>query len=195
MWDNIVWKQVEQDSNIELLEHPIFNTFINKQEYYEEFGKILDQLDGQTMTDYVSFFFKKNVIVSNCLVFYGENERMDFYDWAVELGCIPELTELKEGESTTDKQKRDKEDEKLRAQKIQKEKKIEKKNSLTEYDKDLKMLKSKLEGYYRLLDSSKGTPEKIKRSIDMIEAEYNKFKVKYGELDVFENVLKNMKNS
>ena len=195
MWDNIVWKQVEQDKNIELLEHPIFNTFINKQEYYEEFGKILDQLDGQTMTDYVSFFFKKNVVVSNCLVFYGENERMDFYDWAVELGCIPELTELKEGESTTDKQKRDKEDEKLRAQKIQKEKKIEKKNSLTEYDKDLKMLKSKLEGYYRLLDSSKGTPEKIKRSIDMIEAEYNKFKVKYGELDVFENVLKNMKNS
>ena len=195
MWDNIVWKQVEQDKNIELLEHPIFNTFINKQEYYEEFGKILDQLDGQTMTDYVSFFFKKNVIVSNCLVFYGENERMDFYDWAVELGCIPELTELKEGESTTDKQKRDKEDEKLRAQKIQKEKKIEKKNSLTEYDKDLKMLKSKLEGYYRLLDSSKGTPEKIKRSIDMIEAEYNKFKDKYGELDVFENVLKNMKNS
>ena len=93
------------------------------------------------------------------------------------------------------KQKRDKEDEKLRAQKIQKEKKIEKKNSLTEYDKDLKMLKSKLEGYYRLLDSSKGTPEKIKRSIDMIEAEYNKFKVKYGELDVFENVLKNMKKS
>ena len=195
MWDNIVWKQVEQDKNIELLEHPIFNTFINKQEYYEEFGKILDQLDGQTMTDYVSFFFKKNVIVSNCLVFYGENERMDFYDWAVELGCIPELTELKEGESTTDKQKRDKEDEKLRAQKIQKEKKMEKKNSLTEYDKDLKMLKSKLEGYYRLLDSSKGTPEKIKRSIDMIEAEYNKFKDKYGELDVFENVLKNMKNS
>ena len=195
MWDNIVWKQVEQDKNIELLEHPIFNTFINKQEYYEEFGKILDQLDGQTMTDYVSFFFKKNVIVSNCLVFYGENERMDFYDWAVELGCIPELTELKEGESTTDKQKRDKEDEKLRAQKIQKEKKMEKKNSLTEYDKDLKMLKSKLEGYYRLLDSSKGTPEKIKRSIDMIEAEYNKFKLKYGELDVFENVLKNMKNS
>ena len=195
MWDNIVWKQVEQDKNIELLEHPIFNTFINKQEYYEEFGKILDQLDGQTMTDYVSFFFKKNVIVSNCLVFYGENERMDFYDWAVELGCIPELTELKEGESTTDKQKRDKEDEKLRAQKIQKEKKMEKKNSLTEYDKDLKMLKSKLEGYYRLLDSSKGTPEKIKRSVDMIEAEYNKFKVKYGELDVFENVLKNMKNS
>ena len=195
MWDNIVWKQVEQDKNIELLEHPIFNTFINKKEYYEEFGKILDQLDGQTMTDYVSFFFKKNVIVSNCLVFYGENERMDFYDWAVELGCIPELTELKEGESTTDKQKRDKEDEKLRAQKIQKEKKMEKKNSLTEYDKDLKMLKSKLEGYYRLLDSSKGTPEKIKRSIDMIEAEYNKFKVKYGELDVFENVLKNMKKS
>ena len=195
MWDNIVWKQVEQDKNIELLEHPIFNTFINKKEYYEEFGKILDQLDGQTMTDYVSFFFKKNVIVSNCLVFYGENERMDFYDWAVELGCIPELTELKEGESTTDKQKRDKEDEKLRAQKIQKEKKMEKKNSLTEYDKDLKMLKSKLEGYYRLLDSSKGTPEKIKRSIDMIEAEYNKFKDKYGELDVFENVLKNMKNS
>lgn len=195
MWDNIVWKQVEQDENIELLEHPIFNTFINKKEYYEEFGKILDQLDGQTMTDYVSFFFKKNVVVSNCLVFYGENERMDFYDWAVELGCIPELTELKEGESTIDKQKRDKEDEKLRAQKIQKEKKMEKKNSLTEYDKDLKMLKSKLEGYYRLLDSSKGTPEKIKRSIDMIEAEYNKFKVKYGELDVFENVLKNMKKS
>ena len=73
--------------------------------------------------------------------------------------------------------------------------KLEKKNSLTPYDKDLKMLKSKLEGYYRLLDSSKGTPEKIKRSIDMIEAEYNKFKDKYGELDVFENVLKNMKNS
>ena len=194
MWDNIVWKQVEQDSNIELLEHPIFNTFINKNEYYDEFGKLLEQLDGQTMTDYVSFFFKKNVVVSNCLVFCGENEKLDFYDWAVELGCIPELKELKEGESSKDKQNRDKEDEKLRAQKIQKDKKLEKKNSLTPYDKDLKMLNSKLEGYYRLLDSSKGTPEKIKRSIQNLESEYLNFKEKYQSLNVFENIIKNIKN-
>ena len=55
------------------------------------------------------------------------------------------------------------------------------------------MLNSKLDGYYRLLDSSKGTPEKIRRSIQNLESEYLNFKEKYQSLNVFENLIKNIK--
>ena len=103
---NKTWDDVRKDDSIELIEHPIFSTLIPKNEFYEEFSKVLNLLDGETMTDYVDFFFQKDVINKSNLKFVGENEKMDFYDWAVDEGCIAELKEIHQGESKEDKRKR-----------------------------------------------------------------------------------------
>ena len=100
------WNNVKIDDSIELMEHPIFNTFIHKLEFYEEFCKVLDLLNGDTMSDYVDFFFKRDVINNSNLKFVGDNEKMDFYDWAVDEGCLPGLKEIHQGESVEDKNKR-----------------------------------------------------------------------------------------
>ena len=56
---NKTWNDVKNDDSIDLMEHPIFNTLIPKLEFYDEFGKVLDLLDGETMTDFVDFFSRE----------------------------------------------------------------------------------------------------------------------------------------
>jgi len=59
-----------------------------------EFGPVLQQLDGTTLSDYVDFFFHRDLIDSSVLRFCGINEQHDFMEWAVELGCLPNMTHV-----------------------------------------------------------------------------------------------------
>lgn len=71
----------------------------------------------------VDFFFERGFPNRSCLQFVGEDERADFYDWAVELGCCLSLKETHQGESEEEKLKRKIDEEKrLLAVKKQKEK-------------------------------------------------------------------------
>ena len=103
------------------------------------------------MTDFVDFFFQRDILNKSTLKFTCDNEKMDFYDWAVEEGCLPEIKEIHQGESLEDKilrmesEERKKEEIRLReeSQRIQKEKNDQKKNNITEYDIILKKLENK----------------------------------------------------
>ena len=110
MWNNILWTDVLNDSSIMSFEHPIYDCLVDKDEYFKEFKEVLELLNGDTMSDYVDFFFKRDRVSRNSLVFIGENEKQDFYDWAVECNCISNLKEIHEGESKEDKEKRVKEE-------------------------------------------------------------------------------------
>ena len=55
MWNNIVWNDVIEDSSIELFEHPVYNSFVTKDQFFEEFQEVLNQLNGETMSDYIDF--------------------------------------------------------------------------------------------------------------------------------------------
>ena len=89
MFKNKVWNDVKNDLSIELLEHPIYNSFIPKDIFEIEFKSLLDLLDGTTMTDYIDFFYEKDTVLTTSLRFVGENEKLDFYELAVELKCLP----------------------------------------------------------------------------------------------------------
>ena len=102
---NLTWEKVKIDNSIELIEHPIINSLIPKEEFYKEFSDVLDKLNGETMTDYIDFYFQRDHINKNNLKFIGENEKMDFYDWAVDEKCLPELKEIHQGESKYEQQK------------------------------------------------------------------------------------------
>ena len=106
MWKNKVWKDVRDDPSIILFEHPIHKCKIFKDDFFLEFGPVLEMLNGETMSDYIDFFFDRDVVSKDTLIFCGENEKYDFYDWAVECECAAPVKEVYEGESQEDKNKR-----------------------------------------------------------------------------------------
>jgi hypothetical protein len=178
-WTQITWTIVKNDDSIESIEHPIMNNFfIEKDEYFKEFGPILDELNGQTMSDYIDFFFKKMDTNKCFLQFAGENERLDFHDWAVELGCSPSLQETHEGESKVDKESRKVEEQKQEeAKQKQKIQLMKKKGQISQEDNDKKKI---LSMYHCICDSKfKQKEDKYNKTKARFEIEYIDYQDKY----------------
>lgn len=198
MWKNKIWTEVEKDPNVELFEHPVYNSFVTKDQFFEEFKDILDQLNGETMTDYVDFFFRKDHVFTNSLIFHGEDEKLDFYDWAVECNCIPTLKEIHNGEDHCDKQIREeleriKKDNNLKSQMIQKEKQI---NKLI--DQELNMLYSIKKSIEELIIKiEKNEKVKLKKKLDKAVQHFNKtyeiYKNNNKKVEVLEIFIVNLK--
>ena len=187
---NKTWNDIINDNSIELFEHPIFNTLIPKEEFCGEFGKVLDLLNGETMTDYVDFFFQRDAVNKSNFKFVGENEKMDFYDWAVEEGCLPELKEIQQGESQEDKKERERKENELKmreeSKKIQKEKEMEKKSKITEKEKLFKILENKWNGILKLKSKENLNLSKLKKAELGFLNDYSIYKSKFGVIDLYE---------
>ena len=186
------WNIVKIDDSIEFMEHPIFNTLIPKLEFYDEFCKVLDLLNGETMSDYVDYFFERDVINNSNLKFLGENEKMDFYDWAVDEGCLPGLKEIHQGESVEDKNKRIVEEElerqRLESIKKQKEKETQKRATLSEKDNLLKILDKKWKGIQKLKGKSELNLNKIRKAYEGFNKDYQIYIEKYGSIEKYEGL-------
>tara|TARA_Y100000389_G_C17389188_1_gene478858 strand:+ start:437 stop:1018 length:582 start_codon:yes stop_codon:yes gene_type:complete len=187
---NKTWNDVKNDNSIELMEHPIFNSSISKIDFYEEFSQVLDLLDGETMTDFVDFFFQRDPINNSNFKFIGENEKMDFYEWAVDEGCLPGLKEIHQGESVEDKRKRSEKEEierlKKESIKTQKEKEREKRENISEKDKLFKILDNKWKGLEKLRNKKVVNLDKINKALNGFNKDYEYFKEQYGAIDIFE---------
>ncbi len=120
---SITWEMALKDNNIETLEDPLVNTIITKEEYNKLYGEVLNSLNGDTMSDYIDFFYQPTPIRTTHWVFVDKDAREDFIDWCQEKNIIPSLKEIKEGESTKDKEKRKKlEEKRLKSIQIQQKK-------------------------------------------------------------------------
>lgn len=106
MWHNITWKHIQHDAAVQLFEHPLYPGSMAKAQFAQEFGPLLDLLDGETMSDYVDFFFERDTLDRTRLRFTDTDSKHDFYDWAVELGCLLSLKETHEGEDERSKRLR-----------------------------------------------------------------------------------------
>lgn len=187
MWNNICWNHVQHDSTISLIEHPIYPCLIEKEEYSKEFKPVLELLNGETMSDYMDFFFSKDKVLNNSLKFIGEDERMDFYEMAVELECLPKLKELHHGESDEDKQKRIRLENNLKSQEIQKQKTNKKQFSL--YEKEIKKLLGCLENIKKKeINQTINSEDKLRRSKEYLKENYKEFKSEFcKEIEPIEN--------
>jgi hypothetical protein len=98
-WQRVVWAAVEAPgSGVHSIEHPVLTVCLPKSEFAAEFAAVLRELDGRSLADYVDFFFGRDVLDAGVLRFRGDDERHDFFDWAVELGCCPPLDVIKSGD-------------------------------------------------------------------------------------------------
>ena len=115
IWRDVVWASVAQAAKIHSIEHPVLNVKLPKESFATEFAAVLKELDGRSLTDFVDFFFEPDSVDKGTLVFKGEDERQDFFDWAVDEGCCPPLDKIKSGDDEDDHENGNKENEKTAA--------------------------------------------------------------------------------
>lgn len=194
MWKNKVWKEVRDDPSIILFEHPIHNCKIFKDDFFHEFGPVLEMLNGETMSDYIDFFFDRDVVSKDTLIFCGENEKSDFYDWAVECECVAPLKEVHEGESGEEKNRRillELEEEKIKKKKEAdlRSRQIQKlKNEIKKEEEALnKMIDKELNTLYKIKTNlekmtinPKVKPQKLEKTKNHLVREYIYYKEKHN---------------
>jgi hypothetical protein len=71
------------------------------------YEKVLQQFDGSDMTSYLDFFFVPSPLNRRIWTFVDDDARLDFRDSALEMGLIPSLNEVMEGEDKDRKIERD----------------------------------------------------------------------------------------
>ena len=168
------WKDVLNDIEICTLEHPAYEWDMDKLTFYDCFKSICDQLDGSTMSDYISFFYLSTPLCPSSLKFHDDDARQDFLDWAIDENCLPPLGELQSSESIKSKD--------IRQQKeaIDKQKKLKK--IITQYNRLQKLV---------IKNSNK---DKINRSELHLKNSIDEFKSKYDDnllellMDKIENI-------
>ena len=100
MWKMITWQAARNDPSVRAFEHPILNATVVKDVFADEFCAVLDELDGRSMADHIDFFFERDRLDLGILRFRGNDEKEDFFDFAVECGCCPPLDDIHAGEDS-----------------------------------------------------------------------------------------------
>jgi len=121
----LTWDDIINDDKYQTFEDPISGTLWKKDIFYNQYRKICDQLNGNSMTDYVDIFFELSPI-NGSMTFIDDDSQNDFIDWAVDENIIDSFFEIKQGETYKHKLQREKQERELlnkEAQKIQKQKK------------------------------------------------------------------------
>jgi hypothetical protein len=86
-----------------MFEDPMYSTPVAKEIFVEIYGRCLETLDGEDEVSFVDFFFEPSPVNNTLYLFRNEDARLDFRDLAIELGLIPEVIEIMEGESKAEK--------------------------------------------------------------------------------------------
>ncbi len=101
-YSKITWDSIKNNKKINLLEHPVYGSLIDKFEFEKEFSLLLNELNGEgkypTPDSYLGFFMETNPCITTSLKFIGEDEKADFIDIAIEKGLMPTLREIHQSE-------------------------------------------------------------------------------------------------
>jgi hypothetical protein len=99
----ITWKKAKTLRDFDLIEHPLNSFLVPKEEFEEEFSLLLSEFDGTTSSDYFDFYFSRCPINCNSFKFRDDDCKEDFINACVDLGILPELAEVLQGESKSEK--------------------------------------------------------------------------------------------
>ena len=115
----VTWANFEsQLNNIDMFEDPVYESYVDKEQFLDIYIKVLRTLDGTDLSSYVDFYFQPSPINSSVYIFVDENAKLDFRDFAYEMGLVPEMKEIIESESKQEKINRNKKPVKIKVIKI-----------------------------------------------------------------------------
>ena len=168
------WIDILGDFQINTLEHPAYEWDMDKNTFYDCFKAICDQLDGSTMSDYISFFYISSPLCPSSLRFRDEDARQDFLDWAIDENCLPPLGELQSSESTKSK------DIRQQQEAIEKQKKLKASKNNDNLQINLKKIITQYNSLQKLVTKN-SNKDKINRSELHLKNSINEFKSKYDD--------------
>ncbi|CAH6418161.1 Hypothetical protein HVR_LOCUS36 [uncultured virus] len=106
---SITWESFQPELNkVDMFEDPVYESYIEKDQFLEIYFTILKALDGSDLSSYIDFYFQPSPINPSIYIFVDENAKLDFRDFAYEKGLIPEMKEIIESESRQEKLNRNK---------------------------------------------------------------------------------------
>ena len=154
--DNTTWNQIMVMERITMVEDPINGFDCPKEIFAEMYHSLVIQFDGEDdlLDSYVNIFFEIHPLNNSILRFQGEDEKQDFVDWAVELGIIPTIKEIEQGEDQVDVDLRKKEEQEKAQEKkshrqniqYQQQKNREKRRSESPFQQDYRLLCNIMKG-------------------------------------------------
>ena len=199
------WSTIKNNSKITEIQHPVNDNIYSKTEFEKDFSTLLSNLNGNTEHpepyDYLGFYVEVNPL-NGCLKFRDEETKSIFIEWAVELGIMPSLTEIKQGETVSEEQLRqeltelsyqDRLDQENSIN-IQKKKKMQKEKSVSKFYKDYLLLSNIWSGYSKNYEFILNNPEstkknsfekKLKSGRKKLLSEYTKLKNNYPDMATF----------
>ena len=102
---NTTWKEIKQESSITTIIHPLTNYPESKEDFEKEFGQMLNKFNGEgkypTPDSFLGFYVEINPL-DRTLKFIDEDCKADFLDLAIEMGLMPSLQEIHQGETQTE---------------------------------------------------------------------------------------------
>ena len=104
--ENTTWNDILDRNDIILLEDPVFSTGLSKQKYYQSYGKVLDEFNGNYQDCYMDLYFQIDPVQAFLLRFIDSSCRKDFFDFAVELGISDDLQEIHKSETHKNEKQR-----------------------------------------------------------------------------------------
>lgn len=93
-------------TNIQLIQDPVCETYVERDLFFASYGPLLETLDGRDLSSFVDFFFVTSPLNPSMLCFESENARLDFQDLAREMLLLPEIEEIMAGEDHAIREKR-----------------------------------------------------------------------------------------
>ena len=88
------------------IEDPLTGLPLECTLFFETYTAVLKTLDGSDMMSYVSMWFERSPLDTSQLRFRDDDARSDWLNEAIDMGCIPSLREVCEGEDACAKQAR-----------------------------------------------------------------------------------------
>ena len=95
------WSEIMKIKKITLVQDPLIEIDLPKEEFNKIYSDILLELEGQNneYESYVDYYFTINPIKEFVLSFKGEKEKNEFYDIGLKKESVLTLKEIHEGEN------------------------------------------------------------------------------------------------
>ena len=180
----ITWSIAASDNTILNIEDPLHGGTIEKMVYYQMYSKILDEMNGETMSDYFDFYFQESPLNKNCWIFLDNDSKEDFLDWCQDEGILPSLKEIHSGETIDEKIKRE---EKERSERLKQKQFIEIQRKKLGEKKKRSKLTSDLNKRKQMLLTVDNLKQKLKSETELDKIQKLKSKL--------EKTIKHLNNS
>ena len=99
------WEDIQKNPNICYIEDPILTIEVTKEIFFDSYEEILKTFTHELINEdnlldlskSMDYYFEKNPLRPNTLIFKDENKKIEFYNIGLEMNSVVDLSNIHEG--------------------------------------------------------------------------------------------------